>query len=164
VGRFRGFSDQGSPLVVLVQPRVQPPGRDEAGRTGMMSGFNGCRIPALAALPLPGRTSSFHKGPRFTSPGTAWVCIRSTESAPTPVMGGFVATWAFVGFVPAGSAGYRAEPTAAPMPSGAPRPAGGLPNTSTAPADAPLAQLALGLLALVVLGAAFFRRRLRSAR
>lgn len=98
---------------------------------------------------------------QVTAQGSLWVCIRTTPSAPTPVMGGMVATRTFAGFVPPGTPGFQAEP-AAPSPSG-PLPSGRggvgvLPGTSTAPNGSPPVHLALVGSGILVLCAIALRR------
>lgn len=89
---------------------------------------------------------------QVTSQGVAWVCVRTTSSPPTQVLGGFTSTRTFVAFVAPDSPGYRAEPAAA-------SPRGPLPSTSTAPGSAPLVPLALSLSGLLALGLLALRRR-----
>ncbi len=96
---------------------------------------------------------------------TGWVCVRTTASPPTLILGQFISTRTFVGFVPPGSPGYRAEPTAAP--ASGPLPTGrgevnALPGTSTSPSDEPLGPLALSFLGLLALPRLLRRRRLVS--
>lgn len=125
----------------------------------------GDRAPAGTYIVIP-------QGTQFTyAQPLVWVCVRTTGSPPTQVMGGFVSTRTFVEFVQPGSPGYRAAPAPAPTPSGSPAtgqvgavtsPASGLPNTSTSPTSAPLPQLALFVSALLALGSAYVLRRRRS--
>jgi hypothetical protein len=83
-----------------------------------------------------------------------WVCVRTIDSPPTPVMGTQISSLTFLNFVQAGSPGYRAEPI----------PVGGLPNTSTAPAGTLLPPVALFASVLLALGGAYVRRRAEPAR
>jgi len=87
-----------------------------------------------------------------------WVCVRTIDSPPTPVMGTQTSSLTFVSFVQPGSPGYRAEPIPAPRASDAPRPVGGLPNTSTAPSSALLPSVALFVSGVVALWGAYLRR------
>jgi hypothetical protein len=88
-----------------------------------------------------------------------WVCVRTIDSPPTPVMGTQISSLTFLSFVQAGSPGYRAEPIPAPRASDLPRPVGGLPSTSTSPAGTFLLPVALFVSVLLALGAAYVLRR-----
>lgn len=94
---------------------------------------------------------------QFDTQGTAWVCVRTTDTAPTRVADGQTTTRAFVSFVTPGSPGYRAEPT--PAPTASPRAVGSLPSTATAPATPAVVPLALGVPALLALAAHALRKR-----
>jgi hypothetical protein len=87
-----------------------------------------------------------------------WVCVRTVDSPPTPVMGTQISVLTFVSFIQTGSPGYRAEPIPAPRASDSPRPVGGLPSTSTAPAGTFLA-VALFVSMVLAFGGAYVRRR-----
>lgn len=91
-------------------------------------------IPQLG-IPAPAGTYiSISQGTQFTYVWPpVWVCVRTTESPPTQVFGGYISTRTFVEFVQPGSPGYRAEPAPAPTPSGSrvTGQVGGLPGTST---------------------------------
>lgn len=98
------------------------------------------------------------EGAQFSYDAASWVCVRTTSAPPTRTYDGSTATRTFVAFVAPGSAGYRAEPTAAPVPSASPAAVGSLPSTTTG-APPPPAQLALGVAALVLAGAVHLLRR-----
>lgn len=121
---------------------------------GRIMGLVGATATAAGSLVIPqsgdvapaGTYIVIPQGTQVSSQGVTWVCVRTTASSPTQVMGGFVATRPFAGFVAPGSPGYRAEPTAAPPSGPAPTGRGGvgvLPGTSTAPSGVPLVPLAL---------------------
>lgn len=133
---------------------------------GRIMGFSAATAtaPGSFVIPQPGDVAPagtyivIPKGTEFTAPGTAWVCVRTSESPPTQVFGGFTSTRTFVEFVPPGSPGYRAEPTPAPTPSRSPGGTGALPSTSTARTDMVLA-LALFASAVLGLGGAYLLLR-----
>ena len=75
------------------------------------------------------------RGTAFAYAGPpVWVCVRTTKSPPTQVMGGHTSTLTFIEFVQPGAPGYRPEPSAIPRAGASPAigQVGTLPSTGTA--------------------------------
>jgi hypothetical protein len=119
-------------------------------------------IPQPGDVPPAGTYIVIPQGTPFSSQA-GWVCVRTTASPPTLVLGQFISTRTFVGFVPPGTPGYRAEPSPAPLRGPLPTGRGGaalLPGTSTAATGAAVTALALVLLGVLALGYVLRRGRL----